>query len=210
MSVKIKICGLMSIADVKMCAANGVDFIGFVFAESPRRITKEQAGIITGVIPPEIKKAGVFVNEEEKVVRDIAEYCGLDVLQFHGEETPDYCSHFEGFEVFKAFRLNEEKDLIPIPSYDVSAFLLDAFVEGTYGGTGKTFNWELAVEAKKFGKPIVLSGGLNPENVSGAIMKVRPEMVDVSSGVESAPGKKDPDKVREFVEKVRSYGNNVT
>ncbi len=204
MSVKVKICGLMSRADVKMCAANGADFIGFVFAKSPRRITKEQAGIITGVIPPEIKKAGVFVNEEEKVVRDIAEYCGLDVLQFHGEETPDYCSHFGGFEVFKAFRLKDEKDLMPIPSYDVSAFLLDAFVEGAYGGTGKTFNWELAVEAKKFGKPIVLSGGLNPENVGGAIMKVKPEMVDVSSGVESAPGKKDPDKVREFVEKVRS------
>ncbi len=206
MSVKIKICGLMSIADVKMCVADGVDFIGVVFAESPRRVTKEEAGRITEEVPPGIKKVGVFVNEGEEVVRDMAECCRLNVLQFHGEETPDYCSRFEGFEVFKAFRLKDEKDLISMPPYNVNAFLLDAFVEGAYGGTGKTFNWKLAVEAKKFGKPIVLSGGLNPENVGGAIMKVRPEIVDVSSGVESAPGKKDPDKVREFVKKVRIHG----
>jgi len=202
--VKIKICGVTNIEDAKACADLGVDFIGFVFAESPRRITKEEAKRIIDELPETVKKVGVFVNEEISVVEDIASFCGLDALQFHGDEEPDYCMHFMGGkEVFKAFRLRDKDDLAPIPSYKVNAYLLDAFVEGLYGGTGKTFKWELATDVKNFGCPIILSGGLNAGNVGEVIRKVRPEIVDVSSGVEAAPGKKDPGKLREFVKIVR-------
>ncbi len=205
--VKIKVCGLTNVEDAKASANLGVDFIGFVFAESPRHIKKEEAKKIICELPGTVKKAGVFVNEELGIVEDIANFCGLDVLQFHGEEDPDYCLHFmEQKEVFKAFRLKDKDDIIPIQSYRVSAYLLDTFVEGLYGGTGKTFNWQLAVEVKKFGCPIVLSGGLNAKNVGEVIRKVHPEIVDVSSGVEAVPGKKDPEKLREFVENVRAIG----
>ncbi len=205
--VKIKVCGLTNVEDAKASANLGVDFIGFVFAESPRHVKKEEAKKIIGELPGTVKKAGVFVNEEIGIVEDIANFCGLDVLQFHGEEDPDYCLHFvEQKEVFKAFRLKDKDDIIPIQSYRVSAYLLDTFVEGLYGGTGKTFNWQLAVEVKKFGCPIVLSGGLNAKNVGEVIRKVHPEIVDVSSGVEAVPGKKDPEKLREFVENVRAIG----
>ena len=200
-------CGLTNVEDANASANLGVDFIGFVFAESPRHIKKEEAKKIIGELPGAVKKAGVFVNEERGIVEDIANFCGLDVLQFHGEEAPDYCLHFmEQKEVFKAFRLKDKDDIIPIQSYRVSAYLLDTFVEGLYGGTGKTFNWELAVEVKKFDCPIVLSGGLNAKNVGEVIRKVHPEIVDVSSGVEAVPGKKDPENLREFVENVRAIG----
>ncbi len=201
---KIKVCGMTNIEDARACANLSVDFIGFVFAESPRRITKESARKIIDELPKAVKKVGVFVNEDLTTVEDIANFCGLDVLQFHGDEKPDYCLHFMGeSEVFKAFRLRDKTDLIPIPSYRVNAYLLDTFVEGVYGGTGESFDWELAIEVKKFGCPIVLSGGLDAKNVGEAIRKVQPEMVDVSSGVESMPGKKDPEKLREFVQIVR-------
>lgn len=204
MRVKIKVCGLTNVEDAMECANLGVDFIGFVFAGSPRRIVKEEAGKIISELPQTVKKVGVFVNEKISVVEDIANFCGLDILQFHGDEKPDYCLHFmEEREVFKAFRLRDENDLLPIQSYKVSAYLLDTFVEGVYGGTGKTFNHELAIEVKKFNRPIVLSGGLNTENVGDAIRKVQPEIVDVSSGVEAMPGKKDIEKLKRFVKSVR-------
>ncbi len=204
MQVKIKICGVTNIEDAKVCADLGVDFIGFVFADSPRRVTKEEAKRIIDELPETVKKVGVFVNEEISVVEDIAGFCGLDALQFHGDEEPDYCMHFMGVgEVFKAFRLRDKDDLAPIPSYKVNAYLLDTFVEGLYGGTGKTFKWELATDAKHFGCPIILSGGLNAGNVGEVIRTIRPEIVDVSSGVEATPGKKDPEKLREFLKIVR-------
>ena len=205
---KIKICGLTSVKDAKICISLGVDFIGFVFAESPRRITREEAKEIIAGLPPAVKKVGVFVDEAGDVVEDTARYCGLDVLQFHGDESPDYCLHFGGFEIFKAFRLRAKEDLVTMPQYRVDAYLLDAFVPGKPGGTGERFDWDLAIEVKKLGCPVVLSGGLDAGNVGEAIRKVRPEIVDVSSGVESAPGRKDADKLREFVESVR--GGYVT
>ena len=204
--VKVKICGLTNFEDVKMCIKLGANFIGFVFADSPRQVTKEKAKeIIDALALPSnaVKKVGVFVNEELSIVENIANYCGLDVLQFHGDEKPDYCLHFRAFEIFKAFRLRGKEDLASISSYKVDAYLLDTFTPEKYGGTGKTFNWDIAVEVKKFGRPIVLSGGLDAKNVSDAIRKVQPEIVDVSSGVEEAPGKKDAKKLREFVENVR-------
>ena len=204
--VKVKICGLTNIKDAKMCINLGANFIGFVFADSPRQVTKEKAKEIIdalSLLSNAVKKVGVFVNEEPAAVESVANYCGLDVLQFHGDEEPDYCLHFRAFEIFKAFRLRGKEDLASISCYKVDAYLLDTFTPEKYGGTGKTFNWDLAVEVKKFGRPIVLSGGLDAKNVSDAIRKVQPEIVDVSSGVESVPGKKDPRKLKEFMENVR-------
>ena len=219
--VKVKICGLTNIEDAKMCTNLGANFIGFVFADSPRQVTKEKAKEIIdalSLLSNTVKKVGVFVNEEPATVESIANYCGLDILQFHGDEKPDYCSHFRNikrrvgkptptrvgkFEIFKAFRLRGKEDLASISSYKVDAYLLDTFTPDKYGGTGKTFNWNLAVEVKKFGCSIVLSGGLDAKNVSEAIRKVQPEIVDVSSGVESIPGKKDSRKLKEFMEEVK-------
>jgi len=203
--VKIKVCGLTNIEDVSVCTDLKVDFLGFVFAKSPRSMTKEKVKRILDALPERPKTTGVFVNEKKEIVEEIANFCNFDVLQFHGNEKPGYCLHFmEHRNVFKAFRIRNETDLIPIPSYKVSAYLLDTFTKGVYGGTGKTFDWELAVKAKTFGCPIVLSGGLNVENVADAIKKVQPEIVDVSSGVETTPGKKDPEKLKKFIENVRN------
>lgn len=217
--VKVKICGLTNIEDAKMCISLSANFIGFVFADSPRRITKEKAKEIIddlSLLSNTVKKVGIFVNEEPATVESVANYCRLDVLQFHGDEKPDYCLHFRNinrkagkFEIFKAFRLRGKEDLASIPSYKVDAYLLDTFTPEKYGGTGKTFNWDIAVDVKKFGRPIVLSGGLDAKNVSEAIRKVQPEIVDVSSGVEEAPGKKDEKKLKEFMKNVAcvNYGS---
>jgi phosphoribosylanthranilate isomerase len=141
---------------------------------------------------------GVFVDApEELVVRAISE-CGLNLLQFHGDEIPEYCQRFSVMTM-KAFRVRDAESLRALPNYKTDAFLLDSYVAGKPGGTGERFNWDLAVEAKKFGKPIFLAGGLTPENVTEAIRQVQPYGVDVSSGVESAPGRKDISKVRAFI-----------
>ena len=198
---KIKICGITNIDDAFLALSLGVDAVGFIFAESPRRITAVNASEIIDALPQTILKIGVFVNEEDKRVRKILELCRLDMLQFHGDEPPEYILKFRE-KIIKSFRIEDENSLEDIPEYKASAYLLDTYSEKTYGGTGKFFNWDLAVKAKKFG-PIILSGGLNPDNVADAIRKVQPYAVDVSSGVESSPGKKDPKKLEEFVKRAR-------
>ncbi|MGH7950655.1 MAG: phosphoribosylanthranilate isomerase, partial [Limisphaerales bacterium] len=146
---------------------------------------------------------GVFVNApEELILRAISE-AGLTMLQFHGDEPPEFCAQF-GLMSMKAFRIRDEKSLEQIPNYKTDAYLLDAFSSTTLGGTGEAFNWDLAVEARKFGNPIFLAGGLTPENVADAIRKVQPFGVDVSSGVEISPGKKDDAKVQAFISAVKS------
>ena len=143
-------------------------------------------------------RVGVFVDaEEDFVLRAIGE-AGLTMLQFHGDEPPEFCTQF-GLMSMKAFRIRDEKSLEELPKYQTDAYLLDAFSPEARGGTGEKFNWDLAVEAQKFGKPIFLAGGLTPENVAEAVRKVQPFGVDVSSGVESAPGKKDHAKVKAFI-----------
>ncbi len=156
---------------------------------------------IIDALPQSILKVGVFVNEEEKRIREILELCHLDMLQFHGDESPSYILKFRE-KIIKSFRIEDEDSLKDIPKYKASAYLLDTYSPKKYGGTGKVFNWDLAVKAKKFG-PIILAGGLTPDNVTEAIQKVKPYAVDVSSGVESSPGKKDPKKLEEFVKRVR-------
>jgi phosphoribosylanthranilate isomerase len=202
MSVKVKICGITSVADALGAAEAGADLIGLMFYErSPRYVTFARAAEIAKALPPFISRVGVFVNPDaDTVMRAIGE-CGLSLLQFHGEEAPAFCTQF-GLMSMKAFRVRDADSLLALPDYETDAYLLDAYSPDAHGGTGAKFNWELAVAAKQYGRPIFLAGGLTPENVAQAVKQVMPFGVDVSSGVESAPGKKDPAKVRAFIHAV--------
>ena len=206
MPVKVKICGITNPADATAAAEAGADLLGFVFCEqSPRRVSLEAAAAIIRELPPSIVKVGVFVNAPADLVyRGIGE-CGLNLLQFHGEETPEYCVQF-GVMSMKALRIRDERSLEALAAYRTDAWLLDAFTPDRLGGTGKCFNWDLAVQARDLGRPIFLAGGLTPQNVSEAVRKVRPYAVDVSSGVEAVPGRKDHKKVRAFIQGARAAG----
>jgi len=200
MSVKVKICGITNVEDAQAAAAAGADLIGFVFYEkSPRFVTVEQAAAIAETVSPWVVRVGLFVDAPPALVGEAASACGLQLLQFHGDETPEYCRQF-GAMSMKAFRVKDADTIQRLPEFRTDAWLLDAYVPGQLGGTGHSFNWDLAVEAVKLGKPVFLAGGLTTENVGEAVRKVRPYGVDVSSGVESAPGKKDHAKVKAFIE----------
>jgi phosphoribosylanthranilate isomerase len=199
MPVKVKICGITNLADGIAAAEAGADVLGFVFCEqSPRCVSVEAAAAIIRALPPFIIKAGVFVNApEELVVRAIRE-CRLNLLQFHGDEAPEYCLQF-GLMSMKAFRIRDAASLQVLPKYPTDAWLLDAYNPDKPGGTGETFNWDLALEARAWGRPIFLAGGLTAENVAEAVRRARPYAVDVSSGVEAAPGRKDHAKIKAFI-----------
>jgi phosphoribosylanthranilate isomerase len=199
MKTRVKICGITNLADAQAAVEAGADALGFNFYEkSPRYVSLKTAATISKQLPPFVMRVGVFVDEEpDFVLRAIGE-AGLTMLQFHGDEPPEFCTQF-GLMSMKAFRIRDAESLKKIPDYLTDAYLLDAFSSTAPGGTGEKFNWDLAVEAQKFGKPIFLAGGLTPENVAEAVKKVQPVGVDVSSGVESAPGKKDHAKVKAFI-----------
>ena len=203
--IKVKICGITRYDDAYASYYLGASFIGFIFAESPRHIDPERAKRIIELIPSSIEKVGVFVDEKIEEVNHIADYCGLDIVQLHGEESPEYCSSVKK-RVFKAFRIRKIEDIEAISSYNVEGYLLDTFVPGRAGGTGKSFDWDIAVSAKKVACPLILSGGLGPENVQKAIKRVHPEVVDVGSGVEASPGIKDHKKIETFMERVYAAG----
>ncbi|MBM4053404.1 MAG: phosphoribosylanthranilate isomerase [Planctomycetes bacterium] len=196
--MRVKICGITNRNDALSAIEFGADALGFVFAESPRRVTKEQARNIIAELPPFISTVGVFVNEKKETIIDIAEYCGLTTIQLHGNEPPSDLEGLARFKVIKAFRIKGEQDLKALSLYKPHAFLLDSYVKGVMGGTGTTFNWEIAKQARQYGT-IILSGGLTPDNVKEAIRTVTPYAVDVSSGVESAPGKKDASLLKKFI-----------
>ncbi len=207
--IKIKICGITNLTDGLVCQNLGVDYIGFVFAPSPRRVSPAAAAGIAGALKgkgPEL--AGVFVNEKEDVIKKTADLCSLDVIQLHGEEPASFCGKFAGRKVFKAFRVKNENDLHAMEDYRVDALLVDSFVRGKHGGTGKTLSLELAAKAAALGKNIILSGGLSPENVGSYIDAIDFFGVDVSSGVEAGPGRKDENKIKRFVNAVRGGGND--
>lgn len=207
MSVKVKICGITNVEDAQAAVAAGADLLGFVFYEkSPRHVTVAQAAAIARTISPWVVRVGLFVDAPTELVGEATSACGLQLLQFHGEETSEYCRQF-GAMSMKAFRVKDAETIQRLPEFPTDAWLLDAFVPGQLGGTGHSFNWDLAVEAVKLGKPVFLAGGLTPENVAEAVRKVRPYGVDVSSGVESAPGKKDHAKVRAFIEAAKAVGD---
>jgi phosphoribosylanthranilate isomerase len=200
MSVIVKICGLTNVADALVAAEAGADALGFVFYEpSPRSVTIEAAAEIARELPPAIVKVGVFVDAPQDLVIRAARSCALNLLQFHGEESPDYCLQF-GLMSMKAFRIRDEASLRDLGAYLTDAWLLDAYAPDKAGGTGETFNWDLAVQARSFGRPIILAGGLTPLNVAEAVGRVQPYGVDVSSGVEAAPGRKDHRKIRDFIQ----------
>jgi phosphoribosylanthranilate isomerase len=204
MSSKVKICGITSIPDALAAAEAGADMLGFVFYDrSPRHVSIQAATEIVRQLPPFIVRVGVFADAPEEVVLRAIGDCGLNLLQFHGDEPPDYCLQF-GLMSMKAFRIRDAESLKSLPDYQTDAWLLDAYSPDKLGGSGEKFNWELAVEAKKLGRPIFLAGGLTPENVAEAVRQVQPYAVDVSSGVEAAPGKKDHQKVRDFAAAVRA------
>ena len=199
MSVTVKICGITSEADALAAAEAGADAIGLMFYEdSPRHVTISQAKAISEALPKHIVRVGVFVDAEESLINRAIIDCTLNIVQFHGDETPEDCGRFNVMSL-KAFRMQGPETLEAMKEFPADGFLLDAHVEDTLGGTGATFNWDLAVAAQKLGRPIFLAGGLTVENVAEAVSKVQPFAVDVSSGVESEPGKKDLAKMRAFV-----------
>lgn len=193
---KVKICGITNLEDALAAVQCGTDALGFVFAKSPREIAPENAREIIGRLPPFVIVVGVFVNESAKRVKEISLRCRLDALQFHGFESPEYCRGFKR-KVIKAFRVMDGSSAQEAAHYDVDAYLFDS---GTGGGTGQRFNWDLV---RGVNGRIILAGGLTPENVGEAIMKVRPYAVDVSTGVEMSPGKKDSCRMEEFIRNVR-------
>jgi len=199
--VWIKICGITNLEDGLNAASLGVDALGFIFAASPRRIEPELAKKIIQALPQALMKVGVFVNEDQEEVQRIIEYCGLNGLQFHGEESPEFCRKFP-YPVFKAIRIKDLESLKDMEKYHDVSILLDTYSRGQAGGTGNPFPWEIALLAKEK-RDLILSGGLSPLNVREAIKKVRPRGVDVSSGVEWFPGKKDLSKMVEFVKEVK-------
>ena len=203
--IRVKICGNVTLKDTMAAVEAGADAVGFVFhARSPRVVSPKAVAVIVSHLPPFVTPVGVFVNEKPDVVRQIASDCGIHLVQLHGEESPQYCAELK-LSVLKGIRVCSRGDLSMLSLYRVKAILLDAYVEGVVGGTGTTFDWALAVEAKAWG-PIILAGGLTPDNVVEAISRVQPYGVDVSSGVEAAPGVKDHAKVRAFVENVKCVG----
>ncbi|MDP2913236.1 MAG: phosphoribosylanthranilate isomerase [Candidatus Omnitrophota bacterium] len=201
---RIKICGITNKADAVMASSLGVDMLGFVFyRKSKRYVTPAVAADIINALPPYIGKVGVFVCEKPDSVLEIARIAGLDMLQFHGDETPEYCGGFcDNYKVIKAFRVKDKKDLKCVNDYGVDFYLFDTHKGNSIGGTGETFDWK-ALEDFEILKPVILSGGLNPQNVGDAIKEVLPYGVDVSTGCEKSPGKKDPELMKKFVENVR-------
>jgi len=201
--VKVKICGITNIEDALNACACGADALGFVFyAKSSRCVTPVEAKEIIASLPPFVTTVGLFVNETPRRIRQIGEDCGLDVIQLHGDEGPADCDYAPR-RVVKALRVRDAQTLAGHDDFNVSALLLDAFIAGSYGGTGESFNWDLAAAVARQ-RPVILAGGLTPENVAGAIRIVQPYAVDVSSGVESSPRKKDARKVADFIRAAKS------
>ena len=204
--MEIKICGITNMEDAVMAFAYGADALGFIFYEkSPRYVSPETAMSIIQNLPDEISKVGVFVNHDIHAVREIYEFCGLDLIQLHGDESPDYCREFSQSILIKAISPRNEEDLGIVNQYNVKAVIVDARESGLYGGTGKKSNWELAAKLKEM-HLLVLSGGLNAGNILQGIRTVSPHAVDVNSGVELSPGKKDPKKVQSMIETVHAAG----
>lgn len=203
--IKIKICGITNSEDAFAAVDYGADALGFVFfKKSPRYISPAKAKAIIKRLPPFITRVGVFVNEKKKDAEKIAEQTGINTIQLHGDEPPSTC-RFSGYSVIKSIRVKSLESLELLSKYKdcVSSFLLDTYTPEEYGGTGQIFNWDIAVEAKRFGR-IILAGGLTPENIEKAIRFVHPYAVDVSSGVEDEKGRKNHKKIKTFIEKARA------
>jgi phosphoribosylanthranilate isomerase len=203
--VRVKICGITNLKDAETACRLGADALGFVFAKGPRRTDIATVRKIAAHLPPYISLVGVFVDENIKKVRSIAEKCRLDCIQLHGTESRNYCKVLKKYyKIVKVIRVGGRSSFSGFSGYDVDAFLLDTYKAGKAGGTGLKFDWSIVpAAAGKLGRPVILSGGLNNGNVSEAIKRAGPYAVDVSSGVESSPGKKDAKLIREFINRAK-------
>jgi phosphoribosylanthranilate isomerase len=200
----VKICGVTNLEDALAAVEAGADLLGFNFyRRSPRYLTPADARSIVGRLPESVKGVGVVVNESADEVESIAREAGLGAVQLHGDETPEFCRALRGLKTIKALRVRRGFDAAACALYPVDAVLRDAYTAGAFGGTGHTFDWALARQARATIASLYLAGGLTPDNVAEAVGAVRPHAVDVCSGVETSPGRKSLQLMRRFVEQVR-------
>ncbi|NLN27781.1 MAG: phosphoribosylanthranilate isomerase [Firmicutes bacterium] len=202
---RVKVCGITRPEDAEAADRAGADAVGLIFAPSPRRIDLRQATAIERVLSPWIVRVGVFVDAGLAAMDRAIAAARLDVLQLHGRETPEFVRKVReefGLRIVKSVRVGDGLDLVRLDEYEVDAFLFDTYVPGRAGGTGKTFDWDLAVPWARRVR-LILAGGLTPENVGEAVRRVRPYGVDVASGVEREPGVKDHTKMQRFIANVR-------
>lgn len=202
--LKIKICGITNTSDALNACIYGADALGFVFAKSPRKITPSKAEKIIQEIPPFIAKVGVFVNADKSVVLDIIKKCGLDTLQFHGQESDKYCAFFQKYcKIVKAVRIKDKNSINEAKKYiNVDAYLFDSYSKYFYGGTGKAFAHNL-LKNKCFQKPIIVAGGINNKNYKKIADLLHPFALDVSSSIESRPGRKNLKKMQDIIKRVK-------
>ncbi len=209
MRVRVKFCGITSIEDRDSAIITGADAIGLVFfKDSPRFVTLEKAERIVKDMPPFVSVVGVFVNEDLGFIEECVERCALNAVQIHGDEDVKYCLKFKslklkGVKLIKGIRVKDRESLAAIEDCPADGFILDAYKKGLYGGAGEGFDRSLAIIANEYGRNIIISGGLNPDNVYDIIKEVRPYGVDVSSGIESSPGRKNIELMELFIEQVR-------
>lgn len=209
MRVRVKFCGITSPEDRDKTILAGADAIGLVFfKQSPRYVSMERAEMILKDAPPFVDTVGVFVNEDLNFLEDCVERLSLDAVQLHGDEDVEYCLRFKslkfkGAKLIKAIRAKDRESILVIENCPADAFLLDAYDQRLYGGTGHGFDRSLAVLAKEYAKPIMISGGLTPASVYEVITQIKPYAVDVSSGIESSPGRKNMELMEQFIEEVR-------
>lgn len=201
---QIKICGITNVDDALCAAACGADAIGFIFhPASPRCVTPERVKAIIAALPAKLVKVGVFVNRDAEEVARISGECGLDLIQLHGDESPEYCRQFPAERLIKAVSPRTQAELQALDAYEVRAFLADFREPDRYGGTGKQADWNLAAALGRK-RPLILAGGLTEENIAEAIAAVSPQAVDINSGIERAPGIKDHDRMRRIVAIIRA------
>ena len=202
--LKIKICGITNTLDALKACQYGADALGFIFAKSPRKVTPKAAKEIIKRIPPFIARIGVFVNADKSHVLRMIKNCNLDTLQFHGEETDKYCSFFQKYcKIIKAFRIKDKFSVRSIKNYvHADAYLFDTYSKDVYGGTGYTFSYNL-LKHKRFKKPVIISGGINEKNCRKIANLLHPFAFDVSSSIESRPGKKNLKKMENLIKKVK-------
>lgn len=199
---KIKVCGIRRVEDIEYVNTLKPDYIGFIFAKSKRQITKQQAIELKNQLDKSIKTVGIFVNEDLETLKDIANSVELDIVQLHGDEDNKYINSLKQYNLWKAIRVKNEESLCEIQNLEVDGILLDTYSKQAYGGLGETFDWNI-VNNLKTNKKIILAGGLNVDNVEKGIKTISPDIIDVSSGVET-DGYKDFEKMKNFIEKGRN------
>jgi phosphoribosylanthranilate isomerase len=203
-NLAVKICGITNHEDASSAVGLGATALGFIFAPSPRQVEPDKVQDIVRMLPPFVKTVGVFVNEEHAAIEEIKQHCGLDLVQLHGDESPDFCGALMP-RAIKAIRVKDPSSLDIIKAFQgkARAVLLDTYAKSKPGGTGRTFDWELTRKAKAYGMPVILAGGLGPSNIVDAIRMVRPCAVDINSGIEEHPGKKSYVLMKRLMDKLR-------